>query len=461
MRARDPRSLADFFEATFDRAYSLAFRLLGTLSATDVAVQEVYVRIFRTTSRLNPTLDVELWMDSITYAVVEDLRRGSGKDLAPASSLPESGNGIGSLPSTPDPPNAREAESGPDEAARGERLRRDRRVQDVLKSLPARARDPLVLSQYQGLPLPEVASILGRREVLLERELPRDLQELGRRLREGEEPTSPEELREAGRAALSGLSDVFPDPNLRDRIRRGFVLGHLASNAEFFAPPRPWWVSAVRWGYIPAALAGFLVLGAIMNRGPEWTLVHTGGTGSLEVDGQTYSLSDPDGRPRLHAGAHMELASHAPLLLLSRGNLVLEVENGTSLRIPDSPGRWFGKRVRGELEAGTIRVMTGPGFARARLDLETPRGLARIKEGVAEITSGEATRVELLDGEAELGADGTQLTPVPAGTSIDLGREGVWVPVPLPEPQIESLRAFGETMRPILVHTTETGDGAS
>ena len=57
VRARDPRALADFFEATFDRVYGLAYRLLGTAPAADVVTEEVYVHVRAHAPRMNPVED--------------------------------------------------------------------------------------------------------------------------------------------------------------------------------------------------------------------------------------------------------------------------------------------------------------------------------------------------------------------------------------------------------------------
>jgi RNA polymerase sigma factor (sigma-70 family) len=448
MRAKDPRALADFFEATFDRAHGLAFRLLGTPSAAEVAVQEIFVRIHRTTGKLNPTLDPELWVDAITYAVVEDLRRGKGRDLGPVEAL-----------SGPDTDKA--AAEG--EAGQRERIQRETRIQNVLMELSTAARDLLVLSQYHGLPLAEAAQVLGRREPSLVRELPHDLAELGRRLRAGKEdaPAGRCELEEWGRAALLGLSDTFSDPNLRDRIKRGFVLGHLTSTPKFFSPPRPRWVSVLRWGYIPTAAAGLLVLGFFMNRGPDWTVVHAAGTGSVEVDGEVVSLTDPDAGRDLRPQTRIELTSSGPLLLLCRGNLVLEVEPGTSLRLPSSPGRWIGNSSRGYLAAGRVRIATGPAFEGAYLDLETPHGVARLREGVVGLACKDATRLDVLEGIALFGTGSRRLEPVPAGRTALLSGEGSPAPGDLSAGEEAALDAFGGRARPLLEHTTEEGEGAS
>jgi DNA-directed RNA polymerase specialized sigma24 family protein len=428
--------------------HGLAYRLLGNPSGAVLVAQEVYRRIHRTTSKMNPTLDPDFWVDSITYAVVDDLRRGLGSGLNPEEQFPEAGaSGPG---------------EGEGDRAGEDRRRRDRQVQEFLLELPAPARDLLVLSQYQGLPLSETAAILGRRESSLERELPRDLRGLGRRLREGEAgaPASTGELEEAGRAAVKGLSEVYPDPNVRDRIRRGFVLGGLVSNADFFAPPRPRWVTALRWSYLPVALLGFLVLGYFMNRGPEWMTIDAGNTGSVTVNGRLLSLSDPRARGSLGGGSRVELASNEPLLLLCPGRMALEVETGTRLRLPNPPGRWVGKRARGELTSGAVRIATGPEFRGATLELETPQGVVHVREGVGGIACGEdRTRVELLTGEGELGPDRRHLEPVRAGQGASLGETpGVSPPSSLGEGEANPLRRFRDRTRSLLEETTETAD---
>jgi hypothetical protein len=264
-----------------------------------------------------------------------------------------------------------------------------------------------------------------------------------------------------GRAALLGLSDAFLDPNIRDRIKRGFVLGHLTSTSRFFAPPRPRWVSILRWGYMPAALVGFLVLGLFMNRGPGWTVVHADGTGSVQVNGEVVSLTDPSVRQVFRPGAWLRLSSSGPLLLLCRGNLVIEVEEGTSLRLPSSPGRWIGNKARGELTAGRVRIATGPAFAGAYLDLETPQGITRIREGVAQVVCEQATRVDVLEGTALLGSGPRRLEPVPAGRMAVLSGEGTPSPGPLPAEVAVVLGSFGGRTRTLLEHTTEKGEGAT
>jgi len=263
-----------------------------------------------------------------------------------------------------------------------------------------------------------------------------------------------------GRAALLGLSDTFSDLNLRDRVKRGFVLGHLASTPRFFSPPRPLWVSVLRWGYIPAAAAGLLALGFFMNRGPEWTVVHAEGTGSIQVNGEVVSLTDPAAGRDLRPRARLELTSSGPLLLLCQGNLALEVEPGTSLRLPSSPGRWIGNRSQGELTAGRVQIATGPDFEGAYLDLKSPHGMTRLREGVIAVACGDAIRLDVLEGTAFLGTGPRRLEPVPAGRTAVLSGEGTPSSQPLPVGEGAALGSFGGRTRLLLEHTTDEGEGA-
>jgi hypothetical protein len=259
------------------------------------------------------------------------------------------------------------------------------------------------------------------------------------------------------REAVQQLMDVYADPNFRDQVKRGFITGRLAEYPGLFAPPGPVWKTVLRWIYIPMALTVFLFVLFQMNQGPGWTVLQTDRAGSVMVDGQRVSLSDEAVRRAFASGKTIELASAGPVLLVSRGQMMLELTPGTRMTMPTTTGRWFGRTARGELHEGMVRVTTGPTFQGAELRIRTPEALVLVDGttfSVARDTRG--TWVCVLEGEVMVARKQAKPLAVREGTRrfIFTGtRQGT--ADGLPARERARLSRHQQRALPILEHTRE------
>jgi RNA polymerase sigma-70 factor, ECF subfamily len=126
---------------------SVAARLLGSQDEVEDAVQETFLRAYRTMSRFRGECTVRAWLVSITVNICRTRRRGLGRwrEL-----LARSGSFL--TPAAPDP--RREAEH---------RLTRAE-VDRALAALPENLRVPFVLRFYEELSGVEIAAALGWNE---------------------------------------------------------------------------------------------------------------------------------------------------------------------------------------------------------------------------------------------------------------------------------------------------------
>lgn len=124
-----------------------AWRLLGRTEDARDAAQEVFLRLYRSLSRLDPERPLAAWLYRVTVNVCRDLRRGSKHhDAVPLDAFDLE---TLSSPITDDPAHRAVA-------------REDKRiVAEGLALLGMKERAALVLRDVEGLDTNEVAEILG------------------------------------------------------------------------------------------------------------------------------------------------------------------------------------------------------------------------------------------------------------------------------------------------------------
>lgn len=168
---------------------------------------------------------------------------------------------------------------------------------------------------------------------------------------------------------LQGLARPAADPEFRSALRSTFSR-RLEPERRVHPALRVLRARASRWA---AAAAAALIAAAFLNSGPAWQVRGILGTGPIRVDGRVVSPGSPDGVARaLHAGARIELPSEAQLDLELPGIAIFQLVGGSRVVLPASPGRWIARAVIGSLEAGEVRVTTGPRFPGSGLTIETP-----------------------------------------------------------------------------------------
>ncbi len=125
-----------------DRVFSVCLRILGNREAALDATQETFLTVFRKAGQFKGRSAVGTWIYRIAVNTCYDLLRKAKRH--PTAPLPEHLD-----PSDPGAEDAIEAASFRPE------------IQHALSQLPKDFRTAVVLADIEGIPLPEVALILG------------------------------------------------------------------------------------------------------------------------------------------------------------------------------------------------------------------------------------------------------------------------------------------------------------
>jgi len=227
------------------------------------------------------------------------------------------------------------------------------------------------------------------------------------------------------RDAVRALPELQADPDFRTGLAREFASGRILDRPPAVPKPAPRWHAAVRWGYIPAAAAILVVAFLIQNRGPDWTLIQASKHGTAVVAGQVVDLASAEARQAFRPRAEVALSGDATVTLLDPGVMALQIAPGTAARLPNTPGRWFGRTMRASLNEGELRVLTGPDFPGHRLVVRTAEGEAEVTGTAISVwRQGTTTCVCVLKGTAMIGTDEADMEPIPAGKRKVMFGEG-------------------------------------
>jgi len=219
---------------------------------------------------------------------------------------------------------------------------------------------------------------------------------------------------------LCELRPLEPDPQHQASLRAAFLDGAFAEEdpvVPLQAPAgRAGWMQWIRWALVPAAAAAVVIL-VRFAQGPSWTLMRAHGAGDAVVNGETISLTDDDAlAAALGAGKSVELGSDAGVELMCGDLALLEMTPGTSFTVPNRPGRWGNKTMRGHVAMGEMRFMSGPGFPGYEMYVTTPEGAIDLTGTIVSVFRNEdLTCVCVLEGEAMIGRDDEHMDAIPEG----------------------------------------------
>jgi ferric-dicitrate binding protein FerR (iron transport regulator) len=178
------------------------------------------------------------------------------------------------------------------------------------------------------------------------------------------------------------------EPAFRARLRASFADGSLAHEPAsaaapaparplahrrpLFARPRTWLVAA------GAAAVLAVYAGIAFNPGPHWQVASLQNAhGNVLVDDDAIPADDAASlTDALLPGATIEWNGDGDLMLISPGQLALAIAPGTRMTLPPPPPRFFSRVSRGRIEAGRVRITTGPAFHGARAEFRTPEAMA-------------------------------------------------------------------------------------
>lgn len=161
------------------RVYGTAWRLLGRVEDAQDAAQEVFLRLYRSLSRIDPGRPLAPWLYRVTVNVCRDLgRKRRRRARWTPSSVEELRDETGLEPGDP--------LAGPEHQAQA--AQETRRLLALLDELPEKERTALVLRELEGLSTAEVAEVLGSSPVTVRTQISRarlKLLRLRREIHEG------------------------------------------------------------------------------------------------------------------------------------------------------------------------------------------------------------------------------------------------------------------------------------
>ena len=153
-----------------------------------------------------------------------------------------------------------------------------------------------------------------------------------------------------------------------------------------------------------------------LNQGPEWEVVASQGNGVIWVDGEKiaagnlYSLKN-----RIRPGVGITVGPGANLDLQLENTVLFQLTPGTEITLPDTPFRYLGRGMKGEVRNGELRITTGPDFAGVNLSLQTNEVDIQVTgTTLAVICESFGSCVCVFEGEVFMGPRGEEMEKVPA-----------------------------------------------
>ncbi len=222
---------------------------------------------------------------------------------------------------------------------------------------------------------------------------------------------------------LSGSRRPSARREFRDRLRSQFVSETVFEHAP--QDVRTSRLRSLRTAGLAVSMAALLLfLGWNFNQGPAWKLTTSSGDGTVEVDGRSIALDPPANLARLlKPGSRVRLPEGSQLDLELPGIAVAQIAGGSDIRLPGRPGRWLGRVMSASLEAGEIRIATGPAFAGIRFEIVTPEARAVVTgTTLAVFRQPDASCVCVLEGQVAMLGGATDT--VRAGFRRSVYRDG-------------------------------------
>jgi len=239
------------------------------------------------------------------------------------------------------------------------------------------------------------------------------------------DPMSAEERK--AQEALKALSRPSADSNVRSRLRRAFVEGTIRPGVlDLGAPSQPMRPSTARrpWFLDRRAQVGLAIAAAVtvvtvmaLNRPPKWEVSDASGEGIALVDGRGIPMNHrAELSAALRPGAPVRLPGGTELEIACAGNLLVQFTAGTDATVPEAPGRWFGRSVRGTIREGELRITTGPAFRGARLAIRSPEAQVEVRgTTLAVIREPHGTCICVLEGRVRVGPHGGDMIEIESG----------------------------------------------
>ena len=140
-REGDPAAFDAVYAAHVDRVFALCLRMTADERRAEELTQDVFVKVWRRLGTFRGESALTTWLHRVTVNTVLDDRKARGRRPTQLSAVPDAAYGL----------------EGADTSDPGARLRLER----ALASLPARAREAIVLHGIEGYSYEEVAELMG------------------------------------------------------------------------------------------------------------------------------------------------------------------------------------------------------------------------------------------------------------------------------------------------------------
>jgi RNA polymerase sigma-70 factor (ECF subfamily) len=149
-RSGDAEAFRGIVEAYSRPLWRAAFRVLGDTAAAEDAVQDAFLRAWRSLDRFDERAELSTWLYRIAINAAIDLRRERTRREAGAGPLPEDFHGQVTVRSeAPDPHR---------QALSRELIDR---AQEAISTLPEAERTAILLRHFEGQSIAEIARVLG------------------------------------------------------------------------------------------------------------------------------------------------------------------------------------------------------------------------------------------------------------------------------------------------------------
>ena len=252
--------------------------------------------------------------------------------------------------------------------------------------------------------------------------------------RPGDEPMGADER--LAQDALKALPRARADRAFRERLKADFASGAIESAIENAAEPArdtervtplrpvprpfPWsggrglgWRTTVA---IAAAIIAVVLFGNF-NQGPAWRVTAVRGEGAILVGGTPLRATDVAAiGNKSPAGVQIEVPRNTELELRAGSVMAMQAISGTTLVLPPTPPRWFGRRTALHVMEGEVRMTTGPAFRGATLTITTPDASAMVVGTTfAVILEPSGTCVCVYEGTVMVGPHDAPPAPIPSG----------------------------------------------
>ena len=127
------------------RLYNFSFRFVSDRLSAEEITLDTFMRAYRARKRYQPIARFSTWIYSIAINLCRDFSKAKSKDKVISESVYELNLVV-------------ESHNNPDERALEGELKR--KVMKAINLLPRKQREVIIMSYYEGLTYPEIASIL-------------------------------------------------------------------------------------------------------------------------------------------------------------------------------------------------------------------------------------------------------------------------------------------------------------